>query len=377
MSYKTGSITVAVPNSTTKEDKYLHGQIEDLLTAMSEMQRDHAVLVAQLQREREERSDDHRTFRRLVQHVKLNPSRAAVADRRRTAPIPVVEVGLETASGDPLTNIIAEADVRLAQTGPERSSMVFETKKRLRDSLTRSKDLLQVETSRSQDLSRQLDEQEKETASVKEQLREARNRIREGLEEKQKLEKTITELRSRTPTNTSSNALERPILWRSETADARTSVSSLDGGSSGLKELRLGRPNVGASSGGLIPPQQSLPKRTSSLATQSILSTEDHAPAGEDDLLVELVNAKTSEATARQELEELKGRFEALKKMLGPASPSFSVASPGAEEPRGFGLNAVVPRIVTAGGENKLAATPGFWGWGRRSFSTTGTPEKA
>lgn len=382
MDYKPESIMFTVPNSVSKEDKDLHGQIEDLLTAMSEMQRDHAVLVAQLQREREERSEDHRALRHLVQHVKSNSLRSSMAERRRTAPIQIFDNSAELSPEDPLSNLLAQADDRLSQVRHERTSAVFDTKKRLRDSLGRSKDLLQVEMSRSQDLSRQLDEQEKATNTVKEELRDARNRLRESLEEKQRLEK---ELRSR---NSLSGVLEspnRPILGRSETADARVSLSSPTGGPKGLIKLRLGRPTP-SSPGGLNVPQQSLPKRTTSLATQSILSTEGHAPAAEDDLLVELVNAKTSEALARQELEEIKGKMDALKRMLGPLSPPTSASAQGGSntnETKIPSSNTAVPRIVAPDNEIKTSATPataaasGFWGWGRRSFSTTGPPEKA
>lgn len=384
MDSKSGSIMITVPNSVSKEDRDLHSQIEDLLTAMSEMQRDHAVFVAQLQQEREERSEDHRALRGLLQHVKSNPIRSSLVDRRRTVPTPMAaaENDNQLPCENAVTDLIAQADDRLAQVRHERSSAIFETKKRLRDSLLRSKDLLQIETSRSQDLSRQLDEQEKEANNLREQLREIRNRVREGLEEKQRLEKTVQELRTRIPAIGITDSFDRPVLWRSETADARMSA----GGANGLRELKLGRPTPSLP-GSLHAPQQSLPKRTSSLATQAILSTEDHVPAAEDDLLVELVNAKTSEATARQELEELKGKYDALKKMLGPTSPSSSgsfLSSLGMNDSKMLSLNAPMAQIVSLGSESKLAtptSTTGgvgnFWGWGRRSVSTVATPEKA
>lgn len=49
----------AVPQQgLSKEDRDMHSQIEDLLTALSEMQREHAQLAAMLQKEREDRNDD-------------------------------------------------------------------------------------------------------------------------------------------------------------------------------------------------------------------------------------------------------------------------------------------------------------------------------
>jgi hypothetical protein len=47
-------------------------------------------------------------------------------------------------------------------------------------------------------------------------------------------------------------------------------------------------------------------RRTSSLATQEVFATTQHEPVPEEALLLELVNAKTSEAQARQEVDELK-----------------------------------------------------------------------
>ena len=47
-------------------------------------------------------------------------------------------------------------------------------------------------------------------------------------------------------------------------------------------------------------------RRTSSLAAKEVFSTQEHEPVPEDALLLELVNAKTAEAQARQEVDELK-----------------------------------------------------------------------
>src|SRR6202035_4052750 len=64
---------IAVPSKTNK-DKNLHSQIEDLLTALSEMQRDHAILATQLQKEREEREEDRHAVRSLLDGLRKKTS---------------------------------------------------------------------------------------------------------------------------------------------------------------------------------------------------------------------------------------------------------------------------------------------------------------
>ena len=52
--------------SATNHDRDLHGQIEDLLTALGEMQREHGQLATQLAKEREEREEDCSAVRSLL-----------------------------------------------------------------------------------------------------------------------------------------------------------------------------------------------------------------------------------------------------------------------------------------------------------------------
>lgn len=394
-------LTPITPGAVSKEDKDLHSQIEDLLTALSDMQRQHAVLSAQLQREREERSEDFQPFEELVNYLRLeeqdveeikerprsfqfSPLQDAenipISDRPRTMAAPKMTIKKPSTMTAELSEILERADQRLTlyrTTRTNRASNVLETKQRLRDSLIRSRGQLETEMSRSTALMRQLDEQERETAQVREHLRQAQARLQDELKEKKKLEDAVQELRFGRASGGGSRASS--IMW-SESQDMmsfgqarnRTSVA-------GLRELRLNR--TGTSPDFSMPPNNtlntgsSIPKRGSSLATQAILSTEDHAPASEDDLLVELVNTKTSEALARQELEEVKGKLDAMRRMLGvPSPPTMSNHKATPSEP-------VVPSSSLAA---RLTPTPpalpsaltGFWGWGKRSVSPS-APQQA
>jgi hypothetical protein len=90
----------------------------------------------------------------------------------------------------------------------------------------------------------------------------------------------------------------------------------------GLRELRLGRPALSRS-----PTTPIFSKRTSSLLSQPITPVETSSSASEEALLLELVNAKTAEAVAKQEAEEAKAKLESLRKLLGPGAAAHASES--------------------------------------------------
>ena len=372
----TESMASAFRMPVSNKDKDLHSQIEDLLTAISQMQREQSDLAAELQKEREERREDHRVVRSLVDRIKSTDTSSNSTSRdarRQTTPIAslIAAASSNLVLPDDVLEMVETLDTRFApQQLHNRKLSSFETKEFLRDSLARSKEQLHLETTRSQALSRQLTERDTKLSSAKDTIRETRHRLQESYVEKQRLEKTIQELRqnARKPSlQSAENSPETlPSLSRSNTADtAASSVST----TTGLRELKLGR------SGSVK--QQQFAKRTSSLATQAVLATENHAPADSEALLLELVNAKTAEAVARQELEELKARFEGMRRMLGVVTPSAggspghktSPSESGGSGGGGFFSSRVAvtpsPQPVSSGGGGG-----GFWGWSKRSVST-------
>jgi len=375
----TESMASALRMPVSNKDKDLHSQIEDLLTAISQMQREQSALAAELQKEREERHEDYRVVRSLVDRIKSTDtsSNSTSRDARRQT-TPIASLMADAASSnlalpDDVLEMVDTLDMRFApQQLHNRKSSSFETKEFLRDSLARSKEQLHLETTRSQALSRQLTERDTEISSAQDTIRETRHRLQESCVKKQRLEKTIQELRqnARKPSVqwSAENSPETPpSLSRSDTADtAASSVST----TTGLREFKLNR------SGSVK--QQQFAKRTSSLATQAVLATENHAPADSEALLLELVNAKTAEAVARQELEELKARFEGMRRMLGVVTPSAggnpghktSPSESGGSGGGGFFSSRVAvtpsPQPVSSGG----GGGGGFWGWSKRSVST-------
>lgn len=351
------SAKTATPAS---KDRDLHTQIEDLLAALSETQRDQTLLNKQIETQNEERDEDLRMLRDMLGHVQESnrlrkiKQQAAKANRRRTSPaFPTFpsasglsseaqspDISDEDSARDAQDVIIERVETRLKAHREVRGSVAFDTKQRLRASLVKSKDQLGVEITRATELEHRIHIQSREIDSLRDQLSFARNRIQENGAERRRLEQQITDLKANGSSTNSSNSPDTPgSIWRPESWGSKR-ASLIGAGnasptlpaSGGLRELHLGKSNYngpsseqGRSSTG--PPkspvshlkpgsQSSIPARGSSLATRSVLATADNKPAGDDTMLVELVAAKTAEAVARQELEEVKGRMEALRKML-------------------------------------------------------------
>ena len=343
---------------TQHKDRDLHTQIEDLLMALSDLQRQHADLSRDLQLEREEREEDQELAKSLLNHVKAN-------------------------SSDDSSELVAKAEERFGSTNetPKRES-TDQTKHQLRDDLKRYKEMHQVESSRSMGLTRRLDEQEQESASLREEVREARGRIQDGYRDRQRLERMVRELRSiKTP------ASEPPKTPPDQTAISPSSDGSRDSSTpkNGLRELKLVRSNSQKTTRS----PSSYNKRSSHLGLKTALSNETNTPtptpttasaAGEEPLLLELVNAKTAEAVAKQELEEFKGKFESLRKMV--SSSQQQQQQQQQQRASGESRNSLLSLSPASAGITKTSTDPvnsgGFWSaWGRRAVSGSTTANEA
>jgi hypothetical protein len=419
------SLNNAVAKASNNKDKNLHGQIEDLLTALSEMQRDHAILATQLQREREEREMDRHAVRSLLDGLRKKASsetvnssgsdgsletvkadtKADVGDKvivkdepesESPEPIPAEEIDSDalTVPGAPTaTDLSALLDVvedRFSGPINNRRSSMLQSKSQLREELARAKEQLIIEVSKSQDFSRQLLEHQQEIQNLRDQVKEGHMHIRTAHSEKQRLEKQIHDLKARrslatTPDGSKDNESEWP------------SRASNHGG---LRELKLGRTNSTRSQA----PTYS--KRTSSLNTAAIAAKENENPnqppsqvpssepsptkeVDADALVLELVQAKTAEAVAKQEAEEAKAKLESLRKMLGMASGdspgSILGHRPSPSQPMiersatmtfvGSMRKPSTPKVEIAPPPPASASATtggGFWGgWGKRTVSSS------
>lgn len=354
LSVKTGHESKAM--SLKSKDRDFHYQIEELLTSISQLQRSNSELEAAMQKQREERKEDHRIVREVLDKMrKKSSSLAAPSDRASRRRTTITAATLVQPTGDESTaNMppeLSDAAETLEKRFPShqthhRASSMFETKQVLRENLERAKEQLNSETLRAQAAARELNDVQADLNISREALKDTRQRLQDSYNQNQKLEKTIQDLRASgrkasaplsdmVPEIVSGTISDwAPSLTRSNTTDSSMSTTS------GLREFRLGR--SGSTKSQKAP--TTFTKRSSSLATHQILSsTENQSPTDNEALLLELVNAKTAEAVARQELEEMKVKFESMRKLMGVQTP---------------------PAVTPAAAPTSAANAAGGWGWG-------------
>ena len=265
----TGNVTTSRIASSASKDKDLHSQIEDLLTALGDMQREQNALAGELQKEREEREErekDRAVVHRVITKMRKSNSLAAIPEDG--AEHASQEAGASSISSK-LANSIAELEGHFALASSKRSS-ICQTKHQLRDEAMRWKKQFHEKAAKSAELSRQLTEKEREGPQFKEELRTARLRIQEAHRDKQRLKKSIQDLRNRKSVVPDSNPDSPASEYFSATA------------TNGLREFKLGRPTVSPT----YATSPAFAKRSSSLSMQIILSsTEDHKPADQNALL--------------------------------------------------------------------------------------------
>lgn len=339
------------------QDRDLHTQIEGLLTALSDMQREQTVLASELQKEREDRDEDRAVVQRFIERTKQPGPLLAIPEGVSQDSQPSSEIPAELQQ---LEDSLVELEEQFTRQ-TKRSSLAQQTKHQLREDLRLWKAQYDVEVTRSADLNRQLVDEKAENARVVEKFRAMRTRMQDALQDKQRLEKTVQDMRT------------RRFSTDSEFESVPATPVDVPSAPSGLRELKLGR------SGSLranTAPVPAFSKRSSSLGISTVLATEDHKPASEDALLLELVNAKTAEAVARQELEEVKGKLDSLRKMIGggPASAAANGHRPSASEacvPKTPSVTAPAKALETAKMAPPSASSGGgfFSGWGKRTAS--------
>lgn len=290
------------------DSKNLHSQIEDLLLALSDLQRQHSILADQLQQEREERDEDRTAVRRLLDGIRRQPS----SDTLFTANSGDSDATIrpDDAHNGSLSELLDTVEGRFGIEENKRRSSITQTKPQMRDDLARAKEQLQIEISKTQDAKRLAVDLEAEIANMKDQLRESHAHVRNLHTEKQRLEKQVHTMRVRASDSVGGNDSGG---WLSRNPSTRSNAPA------GLRELKLGRSQS-------TPSQITVNKRTSSMLSTTTpevpppAPTSAPAPTGEHDaLLMELVQAKTAEAVARQEAEEAKQKLEKLRKTMGAA----------------------------------------------------------
>jgi len=377
----TNSIRDSTPMTTKSQiasntqDRSLHSQIEDLLTALSELQRDHSLLATQLQNQKEEREEDQKVVRSLLCELKKSNKRDSIessdSSPETTEDCPPAEPtndGLDTSEIRRLVEIV-EGRFGSNEPEPARKPSIVQTKAQLREQLERTKEHLMIETSKTKESERRINELTQEASNLREELRESHSRLRSAHQDRQRLEKQVHSTKGRASVEGTMTSSEQQG-WFTSTNKPSTGAPS---GPGGLRELKLGRSKS-------TPGTQPFPKRNSSIVrthTEPITAAENEHEA----LVLELVQAKTAEAVAHQEAEEYKQKLETLRKAYGLApvdTPSatssgglgvFSRLTGGSTEGMPMVSNS---RTVSASATTTPATTPGtaaaagsFWGWRR------------
>lgn len=324
-------------NHNASDSRYLHSQIEDLLTALSELQRNHSLLADQLQREREEREEDKRAVRSLLTGLRKKASTDTVVTLRSSSSQETVKPPSESAydknrhnvkddgsserpSEKQLSDLLDVVEQRFGtDPGHKRRSSVPQTKAQLREELARAKELLANEVARTQDSGRRLADAEQEASTLRDQLRDSHAHARSLHQDKQRLEKQIHGMRVRASADSAPAGRDPDggSDWFGRPAGA--------GAGGGLRELKLGRSkSTPSQTGGAAV----FKKRTSTLVIKPGGSGSSGPAAGpltappiseHEAILLELVQAKTAEAIARQEAEEVRQKLEGLRKAFGLA----------------------------------------------------------
>ncbi|KAK2007771.1 TBC domain-containing protein [Colletotrichum eremochloae] len=373
------------------KENALHTQIEDLLTALTELQRNHAQLANELQKEREQREEDKQAVRSLLDGLRKKASNDSVstdasintvkaaddpaAEAREGGQGDVSNIPKTDEHGTPLpedlSQLLDTVEERFGRHGSgNRRMSQGGSRAQMQQELQQLRDQLASAVSQSQDYNRKILDLDQEISALKDQVRESHSHTRILHQDKQRLEKQIHNMRTR------ASAAEADSNTHHD-SDGPIRKSSASGG---LRELKLGRskstPSHAASifnkrSSSLSKPHDSTPPPATQACPSSLPPTDDQHEA----LLLELVQAKTAEAIARQEAEETKQKLESLRKAYGLASAEAPPATGSAAAAAAMG---VLGRLTGAATEPAKPASPattpaataataagGFWGWRR------------
>ncbi|PBP24742.1 TBC domain-containing protein [Diplocarpon rosae] len=289
-------------------------------------------------------------------------------------------------ASDDLSTLLEVMEGRFRGPPDGRRSSILQTKSQLRDDVVRAKEQLIHEVAKTQDLTRRLAEHQQEIQNLKDQVRDGHGQIRAAHQDKQRLERQMHELKAR----------KSSTMAPDGTRDHDTEGPNSSSGPSGLRGFKLGR-----SASDRSPKAPTVfNKRTSSLATTRekeppMPGTSSPPGATQDDtdaLVLELVQAKTAEAIAKQEAEEAKSKLESLRKLLGvagegkalghrPTGSGHSILSVGS----GGGAGGYVSRPQPQSQVSAPVGVPttstvgsgggGFWGgWGKKAISAEKIP---
>lgn len=333
--------------SMRQEDRNLHEQVEGLLMALSEVQREAAQTAATLQIEQERRAKAQHIVGDLVKLFRQKRTVDAYRHQRQ-ASMPS-RINTEQ-SPDALKELRRRSNFVKSVTKSIMSGAVLtlDDDAGLQDSLLKLCDLFDAEDSMSQEFgksghrhpSQHPDESDTSQQILHLEAELAKLRQRMARERTQRHSRRTSELKRQSAQSSDpSRNVSEPIRTRRDLYhrqdDARDSSEALkEPGPLTISVPRirphqpLASPDSRSTSPGMpprprmiktqdgreTPAPQKFSKRTSSLVSRTILSTTDQQPPPDETLLVELVSAKTREATAIQERDEMKVQLDRMRR---------------------------------------------------------------
>lgn len=403
-----------------REDKRMHEQVEDLLLAMSEVQRQHADTIAELQNEQKAKEELESRLADLVKLLRKKDAVDAVTrQRRRTLPGRIlhkrassVKDVVDDKRGD-LQRIVES--VKDTSDGPLQDSLTQlsivldaeeEISKRLSDEDKAADDRVAAAEARAHALEAELTRAQRKHVRTRSQLH---NQSMQSMHTKLQ----AFRLEQKAGRAKSSGGLRFPVVprrlsgyrnWQQQQQQqaANTQQDSQSANPSRRSSLDLiGLPTIATgvdltqTSGQRFsepisrdnrPRAGTFSKRTSSLAAQAVLSTPAHQPPAEEALLVELVAAKTREATAILERDEMKQQLDRMRRLLDAQAAEAQAKLDSVEKMMAAQMEAHAAELraarnnPTPGGIASLSssrATTGGVEIGNRSprQSPVGTPE--
>lgn len=335
--------------SVRQEDRNLHEQVEGLLMALSEVQREAAQTAIDLQKEQERRNKAKDIVRDLVKIFHQKPAVDAYRHQRRTTlPSRLIldQTPAELKELRRRSNFVKSVTKSILSGG----TLTLDEDAGLKNSLLELCALFDAEQSLAQEHDKPAghsallsqSDMEKQIIHLEDELANLRQRmVRERTKRHSRRNSELKE--ARLQSSDRSGTSDAPVrtrreLYLSRNKDDDRSVSPEAVKSPGPLSIAVPRtrPHQVASSpssrsaspanpprlrmiktqdGRETPAPQKFGKRTSSLVSRSILATPEHQPPGDETLLVELVNAKTREATAIQERDEMKVQLDKARRM--------------------------------------------------------------
>ncbi|RKF60462.1 putative gtpase activating protein, partial [Erysiphe neolycopersici] len=300
----------------------LPDKLDELLTTLSDLQKENVELSKKLVVEKEGRSDDYDLVRHLLDRLRKNIEIE-------------LEINLEPLrySSENLKSYIERIESQFFPSTHGRFSLE-QSKSQLKEELADAKRQLEIEISRTQEFGNQFFEQADEIKSLQQQIKEVHLHVRYAYEEKQRLERVIIDMRK-----------EQQEKDQAYNSNKESLSKSIDYGrmwpaKSGLRTLQLRKENSNEF-------QKKVPqKKSSQIELQddyisvnvkvedssninSSIPIEPETKPQENEnenLIVELVRAKTAEAMAREEADDLRYQLEALKKSVAADSKKMAEA---------------------------------------------------